>query len=75
MARAMGLNTICAYLFWNQIEPRPGHFNWSGPANLAEFCRIAQEDGLWAILRLQLLLIRSKPASLVKSLNLGTPTL
>jgi hypothetical protein len=30
MARAMGLNTVCAYLFWNQIEPRPGEFNWSG---------------------------------------------
>ena len=22
MAKAMGLNTVCAYLFWNQIEPR-----------------------------------------------------
>ncbi len=51
MARAMGLNTICAYLFWNQIEPRPGHFDWSGQADLAEFCRIAQEEGLWVILR------------------------
>jgi beta-galactosidase len=51
MARAMGLNTICAYLFWNQIEQRPGHFNWTGQADLAEFCRIAQEEGLWVILR------------------------
>jgi beta-galactosidase len=51
LARAMGLNTICAYLFWNQIEPRPGHFNWTGQADLAEFCRIAQEEGLWVILR------------------------
>ncbi|HXA43912.1 MAG TPA: beta-galactosidase [Candidatus Angelobacter sp.] len=51
MARAMGLNTICAYLFWNQIEPRPGQFDWSGQADLAEFCRIAQEEGLWVILR------------------------
>jgi beta-galactosidase len=51
MARAMGLNTVCAYLFWNQIEPRPGEFNWSGQADVAEFCRIAQSVGLWVILR------------------------
>ena len=51
MAKAMGLNTVCAYLFWNQIEPRPGEFNWSGQADIAEFCRIAQEEGLWVILR------------------------
>jgi beta-galactosidase len=51
MAKAMGLNTVCAYLFWNQIEPRPGKFDWSGQADAAEFCRIAQEEGLWVILR------------------------
>ena len=51
MARAMGLNTVCAYLFWNQIEPLPGKFDWSGQADVAEFCRIAQEEGLWVILR------------------------
>jgi beta-galactosidase len=51
MARAMGLNTVCAYLFWNQIEPRPGQFDWSGQADMAAFCRIAQQEGLWVILR------------------------
>ena len=51
MARAMGLNTVCAYLFWNLHEPRPGEFNWSGGADVAQFCRIAQEEGLWVILR------------------------
>lgn len=51
MARAMGLNTVCAYLFWNQIEPKPGKFDWSGQADVAEFCRIAQQEGLWVILR------------------------
>ena len=24
MAKAMGLNTVCAYLFWNMHEPKPG---------------------------------------------------
>jgi beta-galactosidase len=51
MARAMGLNTVCAYLFWNQIEPQPGKFNWSGQADVMDFCRIAQQEGLWVILR------------------------
>ena len=51
MIRAMGLNTVCAYLFWNMHEPQPGKFDWSGQADAAEFCRIAQEQGLWVILR------------------------
>jgi beta-galactosidase len=51
MAKAMGLNTVCAYLFWNLHEPKPGEFVWSGQADDAEFCRIAQEEGLWVILR------------------------
>ncbi|MFT3830988.1 MAG: beta-galactosidase [Opitutaceae bacterium] len=51
MVKAMGLNTVCAYLFWNLHEPRPGEFNWSGEADAAEFCRIAQEEGLWVVLR------------------------
>jgi beta-galactosidase len=51
MAKAMGLNTVCAYLFWNLHEPRPGEFNWAYEADAAQFCRIAQEEGLWVILR------------------------
>ncbi|MBN8850794.1 MAG: hypothetical protein BGO55_30160 [Sphingobacteriales bacterium 50-39] len=51
MAKAMGLNTVCAYLFWNVHEPQPGQFNWSGAADAAEFCRLAQKEGLYVILR------------------------
>jgi beta-galactosidase len=51
MAKAMGLNTVCAYLFWNQIEPEPGKFDWRDQADIADFCRIAQQEGLWVILR------------------------
>ena len=51
MAKAMGLNTVCAYLFWNLHEPRPGEFVWTGQADMAEFCRVAQAEGLWVILR------------------------
>ena len=51
LAKAMGLNTVCAYLFWNLHEPKPGEYVWTGQADDAEFCRIAQEEGLWVILR------------------------
>jgi beta-galactosidase len=49
--RAMGLNTVCAYLFWNYHEWREGRFDWSGQRDAAEFCRLAQQEGLWVILR------------------------
>ncbi len=51
MAHAMGLNTVCAYLFWNLQEPAPGKFDFSGNADIAEFCRLAQAEGLHIILR------------------------
>jgi beta-galactosidase len=51
MAKAMGLNAVCAYLFWNQHEPREGEFVWSGMADIAEFCRLAGAEGLWVVLR------------------------
>jgi beta-galactosidase len=51
MARAMGLNTVCAYLFWNLHEPERGAFDFTGNADAAEFCRIAQAEGLKVILR------------------------
>ena len=51
MCKAMGLNTVCAYLFWNFHERTPGEFTWEGRADVAEFCRLAQQEGLWVILR------------------------
>ncbi|PWF39490.1 beta-galactosidase [Massilia glaciei] len=49
--KAMGLNTVCAYLFWNYHEWREGRFDWQGQRDAAEFCRLAQKEGLWVILR------------------------
>ncbi|MBN2165459.1 MAG: beta-galactosidase [Marinilabiliaceae bacterium] len=51
MVKALGMNTVCAYLFWNFHERTPGNFTWDGDADIAEFCKIAQEEGLWVILR------------------------
>lgn len=49
--KAMGLNAVCAYLFWNFHEWQEGTFDWSGRADAAEFCRMAQAEGLWVVLR------------------------
>ncbi len=50
-ARAMGLNTISTYVFWNLHEPKPGVYDFAGSLDVAEFVRIAQEEGLYVILR------------------------
>jgi beta-galactosidase len=51
LARAMGLNTVCVYLFWNYHEESYGVFNFSGDKDVSAFCSLAQELGLWVILR------------------------
>ncbi len=51
MARAMGLNAITTYVFWNEHEQRPGTFDFSGNNDVAEFIREAAQEGLWVILR------------------------
>jgi beta-galactosidase len=51
MVKAMGLNTICTYIFWNYHEPEKGKYNFTGNADVAEFVKIAQEEGLWVIIR------------------------
>ncbi len=51
MAKAMGLNSITTYVFWNEHEPKPGVFDFSGNNDVTEFIREAQEEGLYVILR------------------------
>jgi beta-galactosidase len=51
MAKAMGLNTITTYVFWNAHEVVPGQYDFSGQNDIAEFIREAQQEGLYVILR------------------------
>ena len=51
MAKAMGINTIGTYAFWNVHEPERGRFDFSGNNDIAEFVRMAKEEHLWVILR------------------------
>ena len=50
-ARAMGLNTVSTYVFWNVHEPKPGVYDFGGGSDVATFIRMAQEEGLYVILR------------------------
>ncbi len=49
MAKAMGLNTVTTYVFWNVHEPRPGVYDFSGNNDVAEFIREAQQEGLYVL--------------------------
>ena len=51
MAKAMGLNTVATYVFWNYHETDKGKYNFKDNADVAEFCRLAQQEGLWVIIR------------------------
>ncbi|UOQ68703.1 glycoside hydrolase family 35 protein [Hymenobacter volaticus] len=51
MAKAMGLNTIGTYVFWNLHEPQKGKFDFTGNNDIAAFVKMAQEEGLWVVLR------------------------
>jgi beta-galactosidase len=51
MAKAMGLNTISTYIFWNIHEPHPGVYDFSGDRDIAAFVRLAQEEHLNVLLR------------------------
>ena len=51
MAKAMGLNTITLYTFWNVHEGVRGKYDFSGQNDVGEFIREAQKAGLYVILR------------------------
>jgi beta-galactosidase len=51
MAKAMGLNTIGTYVFWNVHEPQKGKFDFSGNHDIAAFVEAAKKEGLWVVLR------------------------
>lgn len=52
MIKAMGLNTVCTYVFWNYHETAPGVWDFkTGNRNIRVFLKIAAEEGLMVILR------------------------
>ncbi len=51
MCKALGMNTVCIYIFWNIHEQKEGVFDFTGNNDVAEFCRIAQKNGMYVIVR------------------------
>ena len=51
MCKALGMNTICLYVFWNFHEPEEGKYDFTGQKDIAAFCRLAQENGMYVIVR------------------------
>ena len=49
--KAMGCNTVETYIPWNFHERRKGEFDFTGWRDVAAFVRMAQEIGLYVILR------------------------
>ena len=51
MCKALGMNTICIYIFWNIHEQEEGKFDFTGQNDIAAFCRAAQKHGMYVIIR------------------------
>ena len=51
MCKALGMNTVCIYVFWNIHEQREGQFDFTGNNDVAAFCRLAQKNGMYVIVR------------------------
>jgi beta-galactosidase len=52
MMKAMGLNTVATYVFWNYHNTAPGVWDFkSDNKNLVEYIKTAQEEGMFVILR------------------------
>jgi len=52
MVKAMGCNTISAYIFWNFHESEEGVFDFTNDNhNLAQFIKTVQDEDMWLILR------------------------
>ncbi|MHC5269271.1 glycoside hydrolase family 35 protein [Enterococcus sp. LJL98] len=49
--KALGFNTVETYVPWNIHEPKEGTFDFEGIKDLAAFIRLAEEVGLYVILR------------------------
>ncbi|HEY5508680.1 MAG TPA: beta-galactosidase [Paludibacter sp.] len=51
MCKAMGMNTICIYTFWNLHEQTQGVFDFTGQNDVAKFVRLIQQNGMYCIVR------------------------
>jgi len=51
MCKALGMNSICLYVFWNAHESEPGKFDFTGQNDLREFIKLCEAEEMKVILR------------------------
>lgn len=51
MCKALGMNTICIYVFWNYHEQQEGVYDFSGEKDLSRFMKLCQKHDMWVIVR------------------------
>ncbi len=51
MCKALGMNTLCLYIFWNIHEQREGEFDFTGNNDIRSFVKLAQKHGMYVIVR------------------------
>lgn len=49
--KALGMNTVCLYVFWNFHESKPGEFDFSGQKDLRHFINLCARNDMKVILR------------------------
>ena len=51
LCKALGMNTICLYTFWNLHEPKQDQFDFTGQNDLREFVKLCEKNEMKVILR------------------------
>ncbi len=51
LCKALGMNTICLYTFWNAHEPRQDQFDFTGQNDIRAFIKLCEKNGMKVILR------------------------
>ncbi len=51
LCKALGMNTVCLYVFWNSHEPKPDNFDFTGQNDLREFVNLCKANDMKIILR------------------------
>ena len=52
MCKALGMNAVCIYVFWNKHEQQEGDYDFeTDECNVAEFVRLCQKNDMWVIVR------------------------
>ena len=51
MCKALGMNTLCIYIFWNSHEQQKGVFDFTGNNDIRAFVKLAQKNDMWVIVR------------------------